>query len=72
MYSMKNIVNNIIITLYGDRWLLYFLRRAFLMHINVESLCCTPETNTVCQLYFNNFLKINTRDKKGVGGWQSG
>ena len=42
------------------------------MHINVESLCCIPETNTVCQLYFNNFLKINTRDKKGVGGWQSG
>ena len=28
MYSMRNVVNSIIITLYGDRWLLYFPRRA--------------------------------------------
>ena len=34
-----------------------FQGEQFLMHINDESLCCTPEANTVCQLYFNNFLK---------------
>lgn len=25
----------------------------FLIYINVESLCCTPKMNIVCQLHFN-------------------
>ena len=57
MYSTGDIVNNIIITLYSDRWFLdgdHTVR-----HINVGSLCCTPETNVI--LYVNyNFFKMRT------------
>ena len=40
MYSMENIVNNFVITLYGDKWYLT-------MYKNIESLCCTLESNTI-------------------------
>lgn len=30
----------------------------FIMYINVEPLCCPPETNIICKLYFN--LKKST------------
>lgn len=47
MYSTGTIVSNAVITLNGDRWLLYFYGDYFIRHINVESLYCTPETHTI-------------------------
>ena len=38
MYSMENIANNFVITMYGDKWYLT-------MYKNTKSLCCTPESN---------------------------
>ena len=43
--SIENIVNNIIITLYGDKWNYNYSGKYFIMYIIVESLCYTPETN---------------------------
>lgn len=33
--------------------LLDLLDDQFIKYRNAKSLCCTPETNIVCQLYFN-------------------
>ena len=40
MYSMENIANNFVITMYGDKWYLT-------MYKNTKSLCCTPESNII-------------------------
>ena len=40
MYSIENIVNNFVITLYGDKWYLS-------MYKNIESLYCTLESNII-------------------------
>ena len=53
MYSIGNAVNNIVITLDGDKWLLVYHGDYFVVYINVEPLCCTPETNIAYQLYVN-------------------
>lgn len=52
-YELGNIVNNIVITLYGDRYNYIYNGEYFVMHIIVRSLCFTSETNNVGQLYFN-------------------
>ena len=49
-YSIGKIVN-IVITLNSDRWQLGLLWKSLLRYINVELLCCTPETNRI--LYVN-------------------
>ena len=41
-YSVGNIVNNYMISLYGDH---------FEMHRDIKSLRCAPRNNTVGQLY---------------------
>ena len=43
-YSLENIVNNTVITLYSDRWQLHVCELCIMYRI-VESLCCTSETN---------------------------
>lgn len=45
--SIGNIINNIVITLYGEH---------FVTSINVESLCCTPEMNMSTVLQLRNIL----------------
>ena len=42
---MGNIGSDIVITLYGDRSNYTYPGDHFIMYINVESLCYTPETN---------------------------
>lgn len=51
-YSIGNVVNNIIITSYGDRCY-YLLLMVNTKYVIVKSFCCTPESNIVCQLYFD-------------------
>lgn len=52
MYSIGNMVNNIAVSLYDDRWLLG-RGDQFIICINVKPLCCTHETNII--LYVNCF-----------------
>ena len=56
MYSIGNIVNNILITLHGDRWKLGLYSDRFVMYKNIKSLCCTPEINV-------NYTSIKKRKK---------
>ena len=49
-YSIGNLVNNTAIILYDDRY-----EQHFVMYLTVESLCCIPKTNEICQLSFNFF-----------------
>ena len=45
IYSIRNTVSSIVITLHGDRWLLDLSGDHFIMYVNVKSLHCTFETN---------------------------
>lgn len=54
MYNTGTTVNNIVIALYGNSWLLSYQGDHFVMYINIKSLCCTSETNTI--LYVNYTL----------------
>ena len=47
MYSVGNIVDNYLISLYGDRWTRLNLGDHTAIYTNTESLCCEPGTNTV-------------------------
>ena len=47
---MGNIVNDVVIKVYDDRWQLYCGEHSINCR-EVESLCCTPETTVTCQLY---------------------
>ena len=47
MYSMGNIVSNIVITIYGNGWLLDLHSNHFEMYRNIESLWCAPGANIV-------------------------
>ena len=59
IHSIRNVMNNMVITLYGDRWLLDYRGDHFIMHANVKSLCRTPETNII--LY--NCISIKRKQK---------
>lgn len=56
MYGTGNTMNNIIITLYDDRWLLSYCGDHIVRCTNVESLCCPLEINI--PLYFNYTLIV--------------
>ena len=47
MYSIRNIVINTVITLYGDMVTRLDYGDHFRMYKNIESLCCTPKTNII-------------------------
>ena len=51
------IVNNIVIILYGDIWLLDFWGDNFVMYLNVKSLRCKPETNIILHINSNSIKK---------------
>lgn len=54
MYSIGNIVNKIVIILYGDRLLLaLYGSDRFVRYINAELPCCTPEANIVLYVNYN-------------------
>ena len=56
IYDSGNIVNNVIITGYSDRWYWTYCYGHFARYINIELLHCTPETDIT--LYVNcNFKK---------------
>lgn len=54
MYSTEYILNNIVINLHREKWLLAIVVNHFVSYINVELLCYRPETNTI--LYVNYSL----------------
>lgn len=57
MYSIQNIVNNHIISLYGDRSG-YQNQIMILKHIAISNHCCTPRPDSVVsQLYCKNKQK---------------
>ena len=33
----------------------------------MESLCCTPETNTIINHYYKHYYKSTIHQKKGIG-----
>lgn len=47
MYNTGNIVNNIVLTMYGDRWLLDLQWLSDCKVYKCLNQCCTPETNTM-------------------------
>lgn len=49
---MGNVVSNIVLTVYGDRWQLDLCDDHLEMYTNVESLCSMSETNII--LYVNS------------------
>ena len=50
-------VNNIVTTLYGDDGNWTYCGDYFIMCKNIESLCGTPETNTVLYVKYNLIKK---------------
>ena len=49
-YNIVNIVNNIVKILYGY----YTCGDQLIMYINVESQCCTPETNIILYVKYTS------------------
>ena len=45
MYSIWNIINIIVTTLYDDQCNQTYPDDHFVMYKNIKSLCCMPETN---------------------------
>ena len=41
-----------------DNWLYY--GDHFIMHKNIESLCCTPETNIILYVNYNSIRKLGS------------
>lgn len=61
-YSMGSVVSNTMVRL---------LSATFRWRISIESLCCTPGTNT-CQLYFEMKKKIKisrNQQRTGEASW---
>ena len=56
IYSIRNMVNNIVITLYATHGSWTYHSDHFIMYANVTSLCSTHETNIT--LYVN-YISIN-------------
>lgn len=65
MHSTGNRVSSIVITFYGDRWLLGLSCDQFVMYIIVKLLSCIPGTNITCM---SSILQLK---KKGqlLGNW---
>jgi len=63
IYSIRNIVNNIVITLW--RQVVTYLSVHFIMYANIKSICSTPETNIYVRyiLVFKGNM-FNVEDKK--------
>ena len=61
MHSTGNTVNNSVITLYGDRWLLDFYGsdHIIIRYINVKLLCGTPETNMILYIRYTLIKEIH-------------
>lgn len=52
--SIRNMVNHVVIALYGDTQLLDLLDGHFITYVNIKSLCSSPETNRI--VYVNYFF----------------
>lgn len=53
-HSRVNVVSNPVVTLCGDRRGLHtYTGEHSITYTVAKSLCCTPETHTVCQLHFS-------------------
>lgn len=64
MTSTGEIVNVIIMTLYGDGWLLDLLCDHIIRNINVEPLCCTPGNNKYCYVNYTLIERKEGRRRK--------
>ena len=62
MYSIGNIVNSTVITLDGYQT---YHSDHFVMHTNIESLCCMPETYIILYVNYTS-IKKRERDTKEV------
>ena len=45
--------------MYGDNVNQTYCGDHFAIYTNIESLCCIPETNVICQLHLNKKMKIS-------------
>lgn len=61
MYSTGNKVN-VIMTMHRDRWLLDLCGGLFVRYANVESLCCTPESNIILEKEKRSKVKNKTKE----------
>ena len=52
-YSTGNIVSRIVTGCMVTEGDYIYCGEHFIMYRIVESICCTPETNIVCQVHFN-------------------
>ena len=57
---IENTVNNIVTSLYGDRWYWSSCSDHFIMYKNMEALGCTSETNIILYVNYNS-IKNNSR-----------
>ena len=58
MYHIENIVNNIVLILYGDIWYPDLLLWSFHNIHKIESLCCIPEANVILYANYNSLIYI--------------
>ena len=54
---IRNIIDNSVITFYGDRWLLDIVVIIFLCVSNAKSFCGTPETTIVLYVNYDTVQK---------------
>lgn len=59
-YSRMIIVNNSIITIYSNKWVLNLLWLSYKVYIIVESLCCPSETSLIIKIFFFNKRDLGT------------
>ena len=67
MCDMGNIVNNIVITLYGDRQMVTKQNGDhFVMYRNIDSLCCAPGINIVLQVNYTPIFNRKMIDDRQI------
>ena len=70
MYSVGNIVNNYVISLYGDISYQAYRGDDFEVYKNIESLCCVTGTNIVLQVYTSKTNKQSHRKRDQISSYQ--
>ena len=63
-YSIGNIVNNILITMYGVRWIWNLWGWSLSKLHNIQPLRCTPDTNIILYATYNWKIKMIKKEIK--------
>ena len=56
----------------GNGWQLTYCGDHFAVYTNIESLCCTPEMNTMPSVNYTSVIKGNLATRPCLGTWQTG